>query len=201
MGVSDAARRKVVPLRAAQDDAALVAAIRAGRAGADSTLYDRYAPYVRRVLLRVLGRDGEFDDALQEVFVRALSSIHRLDDPHKVKSWLASIAMITAKDVIRKRQRRSWLRYLRPEKVPEVAAEGSEEAREELRAVYAILDTMPVDERIAFALRFMEKMTLEEVAEATSVSLATAKRRLKRAREEFAQRAAKHEALRDRVSA
>ncbi len=198
--MSDAVRRKVVPLRAVQDDAALVAAIRVGRPGADAALYDRYAPYVRRVLLRVLGRDGEFDDALQEVFVRALSSMHRLEKPHRVRSWLASIAMLTAKDVIRRRQRRSWLRYFGPERIPEVASQGcSDDAREELRAVYSILDAMPVDERIAFALRFIEKMTLEEVAAACCVSLATAKRRLKRAREEFADRASNHEALRDRV--
>lgn len=194
------AARKVVPLRAAQDDAALVEAIRAGRKGADAALYDRHAPYVRRVLLRVLGRDGEFDDALQEVFVRALSSLHRLDDPSRVRAWLASIAVVTAKDVIRRRKRRSWLRYFTPERVPEVASAGaSNEAREELRAVYAILDEMNADERIVFALRFIEKMTLEEVADACGVSLATGKRRLKRAREEFAKRAASHDALRDRV--
>ena len=51
--------------------------------------------------------------------------------------------------------------------------------------MYAILDELPADARVPFALRFIEGMALDEVAAACDVSLSTAKRRLRRAEERF----------------
>jgi RNA polymerase sigma-70 factor (ECF subfamily) len=60
------------------------------------------------------------------------------------------------------------------------------EVSEALRAAYRVLSSLQVDERIAFALRFVEGMDLTEVAAACGVSLATTKRRLARAEARFA---------------
>ena len=48
-----------------------------------------------------------------------------------------------------------------------------------------LLDRLPVEERVAFTLRYIEEMSLEEVAEASGVSLATVKRKLSRAEARF----------------
>jgi RNA polymerase sigma-70 factor (ECF subfamily) len=53
----------------------------------------------------------------------------------------------------------------------------------ELREIYTILSTFPTSERIAFLLRRVEGMSLEEVATATETSLATVKRRIAAAEE------------------
>jgi RNA polymerase sigma-70 factor (ECF subfamily) len=50
-----------------------------------------------------------------------------------------------------------------------------------LAQVYALLCTMPADDRIAWTLRYVERHRLEAVAELTACSLATAKRRIQRA--------------------
>jgi len=63
--------------------------------------------------------------------------------------------------------------------------------RDATRRVYRVLDTLPEDERIAFALRFIDDMELTDVAEACDVSLATIKRRLDRAEATFVARARK----------
>jgi RNA polymerase sigma-70 factor (ECF subfamily) len=52
------------------------------------------------------------------------------------------------------------------------------EAREVLRRFYAVLDQLPARDRLAFALRYLESMSLEEIAEALDVSLSTVKRNL-----------------------
>ena len=57
--------------------------------------------------------------------------------------------------------------------------------REALDHSYAILDTMPADERIAFSLRFIDGMELTEAATACGCSLATIKRRLAKAEKKF----------------
>ena len=64
-----------------------------------------------------------------------------------------------------------------------------------LVATYAALDALPVDERIAFALRFIDGMELTEVAAACETSLATIKRRLDRASASFEAEARRQPAL------
>ncbi len=66
-------------------DAELVAGIRRGDAGARAALYDRHADHVHRVLYRTLGFDGDLADLHHDVFVRALTSLHRLEDPGALK--------------------------------------------------------------------------------------------------------------------
>ena len=50
-----------------------------------------------------------------------------------------------------------------------------------LAQVYALLQTLPADDRIAWTLRYVERHHLEVVAEIAGCSLATAKRRIARA--------------------
>ena len=69
-----------------------------------------------------------------------------------------------------------------PVDLDSVAAPGVDpEARVLLAQVYALLQTLPTDERIAWTLRYVERHRLESVAELAGCSLATAKRRIARA--------------------
>lgn len=65
--------------------------------------------------------------------------------------------------------------------------------------VYELLNAMATQERLAFSLRRIEGMTLPEGAEAMGVSLATFKRRLKKADQAFQRLAAKDPLLRERL--
>jgi len=55
------------------------------------------------------------------------------------------------------------------------------ESRYALRRLYALLDRLNTRERLVLVLRHVEGMTLEEIAEAMELSLATVKRVLRRA--------------------
>jgi RNA polymerase sigma-70 factor (ECF subfamily) len=168
------------------DDAALVHAFRRGDPGARAALYDRHADHVHRVLYRILGFDRDLADLHHDVFVRALGSLHNLDDPSALKGWLTMIAVHVAHTHITRRRRKSWLWFMPADELPEIpSAAASGEVLDALRATYAVLDTLPAEERIAFALRFIDGMELTEVAAACDTSLATIKRRLARAGERF----------------
>ncbi len=170
---------------AAKADAALVADLRAHRPGAAAALFDRYGTYVERILARVLGHlDPDLEDVLHEVFAHCLEDIHKLTDPARLRPWLAQVAVFTARTVIRRRKRRRWLSYLVPWELPETAAPPVDHGERQLASrLYEALDQLPADERIAFALRFLEDMTVAEAAEAAGCSPATLKRRLVRARD------------------
>jgi RNA polymerase sigma-70 factor (ECF subfamily) len=152
--------------------------------------------------VRILGFDSELADAVQETFIRALGSSRLLRDPAALASWMIRIAAFTATDFIRRRRRRRWLQFFaEPQEVSDrgndVVFEGESdmEARLALQAAHAVLEGLPVAERVAFSLRRMEGLELKEVAHACGCSLATIKRRLLRAEARFLARAQKYPAL------
>ena len=176
----------VTPLTFVGDDTALVEALRAGHPGAVAVLYDRHAAHVRLTLRSIMGPDDELPDLLQEVFIRALNQIDTLRDVGRLGSWLSTIAVFVARAQIRLRSRRSWLRVFAPERTRARHLDPpSSDARRALREVYAVLDEMPVEHRMAFVLRYIHGTTLAEAAEDCGTSLATLKRRLARAERRF----------------
>ncbi|MEO7036773.1 MAG: sigma-70 family RNA polymerase sigma factor [Polyangiaceae bacterium] len=186
LGVDDSAGANVIHLPSAGQDALLVSALRAGQASGAAGLFDRYHGHVRRVLVRVLGADPELSDLVQDVFLSAIGSIERLDRAESLRGWLGSIAVFTARGRLRRRGRWRFLHFLPPDELPEVPCNSaSPEVDEALRATYRVLNRLPVDERIVFALRFIDGMELTDVAEASDMSVSTVKRRLSKATTRF----------------
>ena len=197
--LDDAARAQPAPA-GYEDDRVLVAALRRGDRTARVALVERYEPLVERMVTGALGIDGETADVIQDVFVAVFEGIGKLKDPAALRSWIATLAVFTARGKIRRRQRWRWISFLAPEDVPEVPVFGPQgETQEAVRATYAILATLPADERIAFSLRYVSELQLTEVATACKVSLATVKRRLVRAEQRFVAVVGAYFVLRDRL--
>jgi RNA polymerase sigma-70 factor, ECF subfamily len=191
---------KVTPPRKVRflgDDCALVQALVSGHPGAPAELFDRYGSSVQRLLTHVLGFDAELPDLLHEVFARALQQIAALEDGDRLRGWLASIAVFTARSCIRTRRRWRWL-MAAPDRVADrVPAPGvPDEVREAVRCTYEVLDRMRTEQRLTFALRYIDGLGLADLAEVLGVSLATAKRRLSRAEKRFLALAARRPTLR-----
>jgi RNA polymerase sigma-70 factor (ECF subfamily) len=176
----------VVQGLSSESDDALLDGLRRGDPVARRELFERYSSHVERVLVRVLGRDQELADALHDTFVQAFVSVSSVREASALKAWMSIVAVYTARGIIRRRKARRWLRFWAPEELPEPPSTGpnAEEAWAVSR-VYQVLDKMPADQRIAFSLRYIEGMSLHEVAEAAGCSLATIKRRLTRAQAAF----------------
>jgi len=156
----------------------LLAGILAGDQLAQGALWDAYAPLLRGVLRRSLGPSSEVDDTLQEVFLTFFRVAQNLRDPGALRPFLIGIAMRMARGELRKRRLRRWFLLSDDGSVPEVATGDDADAREAVRRLYAILDDLDTESRLAFVLRQIEGLELEEVATALGLSLATTKRRL-----------------------
>jgi RNA polymerase sigma-70 factor (ECF subfamily) len=190
------ARREVARLPFFESDSAIVAALKARQPAGGAALYDRHQQHVRRVLIRLLGPGAHLGDLMQDVFVSAIDSIDRLEQPESLRAWLASIAVFRARAEIRSRARSRWFPLFAAEDLPETDARvATPEIDEAVRTTYLVLEKLAADERIAFALRFIDGMELVEVAEACEVSLATIKRRLTRAQTKFTNIARTYPAL------
>ncbi|MCC6335601.1 MAG: sigma-70 family RNA polymerase sigma factor [Myxococcales bacterium] len=180
----------------AGSDERLLEALVARRPGAWLAFYDRFAPYVLSVLRKVLGADAELEDLVQEVFSRALEGVGRVRHADKLKPWLRSLTVFTARSLLKKRRWRRWLPFggpaggsdedsLENSGLPALTTSDAVQERLVLKRVQVVLDRLPVDERLCFTLRHFEGLELTEVAQSVGVSLSTAKRRLWRAEEVF----------------
>jgi RNA polymerase sigma-70 factor (ECF subfamily) len=163
------------------DDVALASEAAKGDPGAHAAIWDRYSPLVRRILVRSIGPGSEVEDQVQEVFLRFYRNRNLLRDPSALRSFLFGITLRVAASELRARRIRSWLHLTKDGVIDEGEAPRTDpDAREAVRRLYAILDRLDANSRLAFVLHYVDGWELTEVAEAFGVSLATIKRRLAR---------------------
>jgi RNA polymerase sigma-70 factor (ECF subfamily) len=186
-------------LPAAITDDALVEALRADVPGAPDLLFERYGPYVERLIVRVVGLDPDLPDLIHEVFLRALERLESLKRGAALKGWIGSIAIFTTRTHLRDRgARRRRMHLYEPDALPDPEAPRVDlEVSEALRRTYVVLDSLPIDERVPFSLRFVDGMELAEIGVVCGLSLATVKRRIARAQRRFETAARRDPLLRE----
>jgi len=163
-------------------DAELIRGLRADDPGAAAVLWARYSPSVGRVLGKALGPCLEIEDLTQEVFLRVFRRLPSLRDPSALRAFVLAVAMNVLKWELRRRWVGRKVRLSGTGRLPDVASASIDaEARQALERCYGIFDRLPTKQRLAFVLRYMEGMTIDEVAAALGVSVSTAKRWVGRA--------------------
>lgn len=141
--------------------------------------YERYASYVAAIGHKLLGSRADVDDLIQDVFIHAMSGLATINDPAATKAWLATVTVRVARRKLRKRRLLQFLKLAEPGVAVEPrSATLDPEKSALLGVVYRVLDSLPVEQRIAWVLRHVEGESNERVAMLCGCSLATAKRRI-----------------------
>ena len=183
------ARSDLIHLESPLDPTDFELARRIGRGDrwAEERFYRRHVRQVVGLAQRLLGNSWEAEDVAQDTFVSAFETWGQLRDYERARSWLMQIAV---RKVHRKFRRRRLLRLLGLDRsIDDLPLDAlarddtSSEVRFELMALDAILKSLPIASKIAWMLRYMEGLPLEQVAERCDCSLATAKRRIAAARQ------------------
>ncbi len=165
-------------------DAALVVAARAGDGWAQEALFRRYARMALGLAYRMLPKDGDADDLVQDAFLYAFENLGRLQNPQAFAAWLGSIVVRTGSKRLRRQRLLTRLGIRRAEPIePDavIAPTAPPEVALELRALYRSLEGMPADERVVLVLRRVESFEIAQIAEYTGLSVSTVKRRLRSA--------------------
>jgi RNA polymerase sigma-70 factor (ECF subfamily) len=167
-------------------DAALVIAARAGEAWAREALFRRHARMAIGLAHRLLPSDVEVDDLVQDCFVHALERLTSLQNPQAFAAWLGSIVVRTASKRLRRRRLLTRLGLRRAEPIdPDhvIGTSAPADVAIELRRVYRLVETLPVEQRVALILRRVDGLEIPQIAEHMGLSASTVKRRLKAAEE------------------
>lgn len=178
------------PLGAELDDAQLVALVRVGDRAAFEALYRRHAPYVLSLAVRIQGHVTDVEDIVHDAFLRVVARLGELRRDEAFRPWLASVTANLVKTRMRRRRFLGALGLASAEPVDLdalVSETAGPDVRAQLAEVYGILRLLPVDQRLAWVLRYVEGHKLEEVARVIGCSLATAKRRIALAQESMLQ--------------
>jgi len=170
---------------AALTDAQLVGLARQKDQKAFEILYRRHVAFAIHLATRIEGSTRDVDDVVHDAFIKAFTRIGDLSDPAAFRSWLGSIVVFAVRTRLRRTRLMTILglgRGADPIDLDSLASPAaSPHTRAQLAQIYALLRTLPTDERIAWTLRAVEGHELEACAKLTGCSLATVKRRISRA--------------------
>ena len=154
---------------------------RAGELEAFEVLYRRHVGRTYAVALRMLGDEGEAEEATQDVWVRAWEKLGGFQGQSAFTTWLHRLAVNRILDRLRWQRRHTDRAepLEHPGAADHPAPSETPEARVDLERALA---TLPEGARIAFVLHQVEGMKCKEVAETTGTAVGTVKAQLHRAR-------------------
>jgi len=178
------------------DEATLIAQLRAGDEAAYEQVVRLYGGRLLAVARRILGSDEDARDVVQDAFLNAFRSLGRFEGNAKLSTWLHRIAVNAALMKLRTRKRK-------PEQpidtfLPSFLDDGHHEERfqsweepvdkalerAEIRElVRQQIDALPESYRTVLVLRDIEGLDTEETANMLGLSVNATKIRLHRARQ------------------
>lgn len=163
---------------------------RQGDQQAFGKLVQAYQKPVFNLTYRMLGNAQEAEDAAQETFLRAYSSLRQYHPDHKFSTWLFAIANHHCIDRLRKR--RVTLVSIEDNPVLENMSgetplpERQALLREQSAEMQRLLQELEPEYRLPLILRYWEDHSYEEIAATMGITVAAVKSRLFRARQQIA---------------
>lgn len=159
----------------ARSDLELVAAVNGGDPAAFEVLYFRYRDWVAALAYRFTGDEFACQDVLQETFLYVLRKFPGFRLTANFKTFLYPAVRNLSIGARRKTERFQATDAERWALDQTAAPESAQTNIEELRTVLAAL---PEEQREVLMLRFVDGLSLAEIAEAMAVPLGTVKSRL-----------------------
>lgn len=166
-------------------DADLIRSICDGDLEAVGVLYDRYAPVLLPIALRIVRESAEAEDVVHDAFVAVSQRAGRYSiERGSVIAWLVTLVRNLSIDRTRRRGRRGSIArdVLANEPPPStrdaerLASDASEHAK-----IHAALGELPEAQRRTLEVAFFEGLSYPEIAEREDVPVGTIKSRAARA--------------------
>ena len=133
--------------------------------GAFGELYDRHFMQIYKFVYSRVRDQSVAEDVTSDVFMKALRSIGRYQDTGRpISAWLYQIAMNAVADRYRSSR---LLEDIDEQRDLAAAGPGLEQVaaqRDELRRIWAVVETLPKQQRVAMVLKFQEDMKIEDIA-------------------------------------
>lgn len=148
-----------------------------GDRAAFAELVERYDRRLLYFVRRILDGADEAFDVVQGVWLQVQRTLPKLQAPRAFRVWLYRIAHDQAISTLRRRSReRLRLDDVPVDNVPDNGAPATDFEAADL--VHTALGALSVDHRRVLTLRFLEEMSVNEIADVLQCSAGTVKSRL-----------------------
>jgi RNA polymerase sigma-70 factor, ECF subfamily len=168
------------------DDIEIIRSFQGGNLGAFDEVVAEFREPLMRHALRRLHDAGAAEDAVQETFVRAYRSFHRLHEASRIGPWLHHILANVCIDEANRRQRdadknqRAIADPLLRRSSPGVEQQLGLDA--DMSPLGAAMGALPENYQEALLLRFVDELSYEEMAVAVDTTEQNVRARVSRAR-------------------
>ena len=127
-----------------------------------AALVEEHQDRLRAFLYRYTRNRQDAEDLAQDTFVKAYRNIHRYDSKYRFSTWLYTIARRTAYNHFRDTKKTEPIEY----DLVEVSDSPDEEAavEDELGWVWKAAQTLKPDFREALSLKYVDDLSIEEIA-------------------------------------
>jgi RNA polymerase sigma-70 factor (ECF subfamily) len=165
--------------------AGLIEHMAQGRQEALAQLYDKTAPLVNGLLMRILDLPQDAEEVLLDVYMKAWRNAKSYSpDRGTVQAWLFTMARSVAIDRIRQRRARPSTLPLEFQGVPEPPSnadspEQQSAAAQRRRQVQLLLDELPPEQRDVVTLAYFGGLSHSELAGRLGQPLGTIKSRIR----------------------
>ena len=128
-------------------------------------LYDRHFQQIYRFVYSRVREQTAAEDVTSEVFIKALKAMPRYQDTGRpFAAWLYQIAVNAIADRYRSLKPSQPLEDFHDLSVSGPALEEQAAQRDEIRRIWAIVEELPEQQRMALVLKFQEDMRIEDIA-------------------------------------
>jgi RNA polymerase sigma-70 factor (ECF subfamily) len=159
------------------DEEVIVQRCKEGDLMAYRRLYERYEQPFLRTATRMLGRQQEAEDAVQETFLKLHRGIHRYKSGSRFSTYFFRILINSCYDILRKRGPET------SDKInPSVMAYRPPRNTGLQASIEAAISSLPERMRVCFILFAVEELKMEEIAQVLQISIGTVKASIHRAR-------------------
>ncbi|NOT37782.1 MAG: RNA polymerase sigma factor [Saprospiraceae bacterium] len=154
-----------------------------------SELYNLFNKAMYNTCLRLLGKEEDALDALQETFVLVFRNIHSLEQPELLPAWIKKICVNTCLKQIEKKKKLQWSNFddhtvlINLNDEDEIVDEY--EYAQKLDAIQWALERLPEKYKIVFSLFAIENYSHENIADKLSIPSATCRSQYMRAKQKI----------------
>jgi RNA polymerase sigma-70 factor (ECF subfamily) len=154
-------------------------------------LYDRYEPKLLRYIHKIsqAGTD-EAADILQDAFIKMWKNLNSFDDSLKFSSWLYRIVHNETVSFCRKKRSFGKNNKLDPGELQlvnltDAAADAAPDLETRYFLTHKVLNKLSLKYKEVLILKFMEKMSYEEISDVLKIPEGTVATRMNRAKKMF----------------
>ena len=175
------------------DETQIISQLKAGDETAFQQVVDAFQKKVLNTCLGFVPNKHDAEDIVQEVFIEVFRSVHKFRGDSKLSTWIYRITTTKCLEHIRSKKRQKRKSFFQSligmhENASRIKAFDYDhpgvlmENKERSKTLFAAIEKLPENQRVAFTLNKVEGLSYQEVTEIMEVSLSSVESLLFRAK-------------------